>query len=474
MSQRNWSGRRAFLGGAAGAVLAGSAAAQVPALQGLAEPPPRKPPPRPGTLIADAALDAEVDYAVFDLTGQLLEGRGADRPVAPASTLKVLTSLFALDRLGADARFETRVMRLGDDLILAGGGDPTLDTDRLADLADLTVEAWTGDAPRRFFVYGGALPTIAEISPEQADYLAYNPSVSGMMLNFNRVHLSWQAGGEGMALQARAARNSPPAYSIRAAAGAQGALFSWRQEGNRELWSVNRAGLRRAGSRWLPVRLPELYAGDVFQTLCRARGLVLPTPQVSNKAPDGAAQIAGVDSAPLREILRDMMEYSTNLTAETVGLHASGATDLVGSAQAMQRWVEEQGITGLDLRDHSGMSPHTRVTARGMAQVIAQLGSRDDLRGLMKHVGLQDARGRAADGQLRLEAKTGTLNFVSNLAGYGTLPGRGDVIFATFISDMTRRAATEGQELPDGVITWTHRAKYLQQQLVDSWLRRYS
>ena len=465
--------RRAFLAGGIAAALAAPGFAQVlPA--GLSFPPPGKPPPRPGDLIAGAGLDAEIDYAVFDSAGTLLEARGADKPVAPASTLKVLTTLYALDRLGAEARFQTRVMRRGDDLILYGGGDPTLDSDGLARLAELTATNWTGAAPKRFLVYGGALPSVAEIAPEQADHLAYNPAISGMMLNFNRVHLSWQAGGEGMSLQARAIRNTPKAYTIRAAAVGQGPLFSWREEGGTEIWSVNRAGLRRAGSRWLPVRRPELYAGDVFQTLCRAQGLVLPAPEVVAAEPVGAVALASIDSPPLRDMLRDMMEYSTNLTAEVMGLQASGAGDLTASARAMQDWAEAQGITGLDLRDHSGISGETRVTARAMAQVIASMGGRADLRGLMKHVGLQDARGKARDGDLRLEAKTGTLNFVSNLAGYGSLTGHGEVIFAIFIGDMARRAATEGQELPAGVVTWTHRAKHLQQQLVDAWVRRYA
>ena len=40
------------------------------------------------------------------------------------------------------------------------------------------------------------------------------------------------------------------------------------------------------------MRRPELYAGDVFQTLARAKGLVLPAPEVGYAAPSGA-EIAG-------------------------------------------------------------------------------------------------------------------------------------------------------------------------------------
>ena len=48
-----------------------------------------------------------------------------------------------------------------------------------------------------------------------------------------------------------------------------------------------------------------------------------------------------------------MMEYSTNLTAEMVGLQASGAPDLVASAKAMQAWAAAQGIAALDLPEYA-------------------------------------------------------------------------------------------------------------------------
>ncbi|WBU57524.1 D-alanyl-D-alanine carboxypeptidase [Paracoccus sediminicola] len=464
--------RRQVLAGLLGTALSGAAMAETAPPPDLSTPPPRKPPPRPGRLIAEAGLGARISYAVLDPAGGLREGRGADRPVAPASTLKILTALYARDRLGKAHRFVTRVLQSGDMLILAGGGDPTLDSDALAMLAE-QVAANSAGKIARLAVWGGALPEIEEISPAQADHLSYNPAVSGLMLNFNRVHLGWQAGGSGMSLQARARAHSPAAYTVRAAPVGQGPLFAWREEAGREIWEVNRAALRRAGSRWLPVRRPLRYAGDVFQTLCRAEGLALPTPEIIGDLPGNAVEIARIESPPLDEILGGMMEYSTNLTAEVVGLHASGAPDLIASARDMQQWAEARGIAGLELYDHSGISPRSRVTARAMAELVSGLGQGGALRGLMTQVGLQDTRGRAAPGDLLLTAKTGTLNFVSNLAGYGRLPGHEEVVFAIYVNDMARRAESEGQELPSGVVTWTYRAKHLQQRLVDSWVRRY-
>lgn len=96
-------------------------------------------------------------------------------------------------------------------------------------------------------------------------------------------------------------------------------LFAYDDSGKLESWTVARARWRvRAAAGKLPVRRPELYAGDVFQTLCRRAQLALPAPEVIEIMPDGT-EIARHESPPLREIVTGMMEYSTNLTAEVLG-----------------------------------------------------------------------------------------------------------------------------------------------------------
>src|SRR5690606_25785716 len=100
--------------------------------------------------------------------------------------------------------------------------------------------------------------------------------ISGLNLNFNRVHLDWRGGAAApvLALEARGARLSPRAYTIGIRVVPRAApLFDYDDSGAREEWTVAAGALRQPGSRWLPVRHPALYAGDVFQTLARAEGL---------------------------------------------------------------------------------------------------------------------------------------------------------------------------------------------------------
>lgn len=432
-------------------------------------------------LIAQSGLVAEVAFVAQDaLTGEVLAIRNGDVPLPPASTLKLVTALYALDRLGPTHRFTTRVWRDGETLILAGGGDPLLDSKGLAQLARDTVAAEKAagrGAPTQFLVWGGALPHIPQISADQAVHLPYNPTISGMILNFNRVHLGWRRSdkGQNLSLEARGAGQSPRAYTIGiGVADRSQPLFTYDDSGTKEQWTIARGAMGKSGSRWLPVRRPELYAGDVFQTLCRAQGLVLPTPEVA-MTPPGGEVIARLESIALFDILQGMLEYSNNLTAEVVGLAASGQPDLRASARAMQNWLQSGGIAGnYSFADHSGLTADSRVTARILADTITHFGARQPLRGILKHIPLRDAKGREIDSPVRVDAKTGTLNFVSNLAGFAQ-DGEGRLLsFAILTVDEPRRAASLGQELPDGVSVWTRRSKALQQALIEDWTTRFN
>ena len=59
---------------------------------------------------------------VSTTTALLITGRSANRALAPASTMKVLTTLAAVDVLGADHRFTTSVVASGKAKIVLVGG----------------------------------------------------------------------------------------------------------------------------------------------------------------------------------------------------------------------------------------------------------------------------------------------------------------------------------------------------------------
>ncbi len=441
-------------------------------------------------LIAEARLTGIVTYVVADAeTGAILEAEGAETPVPPASVTKMVTSLYALEHLGPDYRFATRVMATGPlvngkidgDLVLAGGGDPTFDTDRMADLVARLAAAGVKGITGRFVVCAAALPTLAVIDPLQPDYVGYNPAVAGLNLNFNRVNFSWRRQGEGYALQmdAQGSRIVPPVrMATMDVVDRAGPLFDYAAGEGQDRWSVARGALGREGSRWMPVRHPAPYAAEVFAWLAAAQGITLPAPDFSDTVP--AARLLVQDFAePLTEVLTDMLRFSTNLTAEVVGLTTSKRPTLAHSAAAMTVWARDAlGMTS-QFGDHSGLGSYSHTSAGDMVRALVGakgLSRGALLPGILRDVGMKDDRGRVIEGHpVQVRAKSGTLNFVSGLAGFISPPGGRRLAFAVYAADVPRRdALTLAQrEDPEGGEAWTKRARVLHGRLIARWAGLY-
>lgn len=438
-------------------------------------------------LIDKAKLGGQVSVALVDPTdGHVIVGRAADLAQPPASVAKAATALYALDQLGPEYRFVTRLCATGPlrdgvitgDLVLEGGGDPELDTDGLAGLAQMLAAAGVRTITGRFVVSGGPLPEIAQIAQAQPVQAAYNPGVSGLNLNFNRVRLRWlrdqgtgqtASGAWKLALDARARHHGPEVRGITIRAEARsGPAWDYQRQANQENWSVAKTIFAAEGSVWLPVRAPRAYAGEVFQTLAASQGITLPHPQpVAGPLPPTARVLAHRDSRPLGVILREMLDHSTNLTAEVVGLTASGAPDLQASATAM---AQHLGVAP-GLVDHSGLGDASRISAKTMAALLARPAAMTGLAPLLDDFAI-DMKARADRQPYAVRAKTGTLHFVSGLAGYLGRPGASSSLtFAILATDLPRRARTRTPDgsRPAGARAWAGRARQLQRELLMLW-----
>jgi D-alanyl-D-alanine carboxypeptidase/D-alanyl-D-alanine-endopeptidase (penicillin-binding protein 4) len=108
------------------------------------------------------------------------------------------------------------------------------------------------------------------------------------------------------------------------------------------MWTVARGALGDSGGRWLPVRRPSAYLAEVFQMLARNRGIALGAPVFSESAPANARVLVEHASDPLEDILRGMMRWSTNLTAEVVGLAATQAGGVRPATPGRERGRNER------------------------------------------------------------------------------------------------------------------------------------
>ncbi len=419
--------------------------------------------------------------------GRVLEGHNPDLARPPASVTKAMTALYAQAKLGNDHRFTTSLVATGPinggtlegDLYLVGGGDPTLDTDGLNTLAAQIKAAGLRRITGRFYVVSSALPLIEAIDPSQPIQVGYNPGLSGLNLNYNRVYFEWkrQSGQYHVTMDARSERVRPRVVSATMSISRRGApTYGYEHRGGVEHWSVAQGALGNGGGRWLPVRDPATYGAEVFQVLAGAQGITLPRAMKRERAASGTV-IAQLQSADLRSIQRSMLRYSTNVTAEILGLSATlagggRAGSLRASAQAMGRWVAQRSRQSQpNLFNHSGLTERSRITAKEMALFLAKPRSRNGLAGILKEINLENGRGDGVEiPSVRVFAKSGTLNFTRGLAGYIEKNGQQRYAFAIFSADMAaRRAATPSDERPAGARRWRGIAKVQEKALVYRW-----
>ncbi len=449
----------------------------------------------------------QVGYLLFDLTdGSILAQQNADQPYIPASLQKVPTMIYGLEQLGPWHRFTTRLLaqgkivngRLIGDLYLKGGGDPFLSNDDLLDLISQLHAAGVREVAGHFLYDESALPSLTELNPTQPRAVSYNPGLSALSLNFNVIELAWarepDSGAFAGGAIARSAGTEVPADTISVSM-----LPTSRGKGVPYLPSVGPDGeswllspeLPKKGRAEVPVKLPALNAAQIFRKLALMQGVSLPPPE-AGITPPNSRPLGEHQSMPLVELVRLILRYSNNLSAELVALLASTqsqapARTLHESGQRIATWLQQrvpQGDwRGMLLDNGSGLSSLSRMTARQMATILfygyslhRQGLDVPSLMALPRWGKAYDTLKKKYGKHLEVHAKSGTIYYSRAYAGYlDTKSGR-KVGFALFISDLDQRR-TYDQVLdidhvmaPQGAKAWMRRAKKLERELVSLWL----
>lgn len=156
---------------------------------------------------------ATVGVAVADITtGQLIAGNIPETSAITASTMKTITSSTALQILGSDFKFHTRVMmhgqvdgdKLKGDLVIIGGGDPTLGSAYFKsnpDIVGQVVDSLTSLGIKKIngkIIVKDTIYPFPAINPRwQADDLAWDYGMGVHSLNYsdNRVMLNFNVSG---------------------------------------------------------------------------------------------------------------------------------------------------------------------------------------------------------------------------------------------------------------------------------------
>lgn len=340
-----------------------------------------------------------------------------DTPMPAASNQKLVTALTALDVLGPDATFTTRLAAtaapvggvIEGDLWMIGGGDPLIDSDTY----------------QQTLKYGTTAHTRIEDIADRvaaAGVTSITGSVRGDDTRFDAV---------------RTISTWPARYLAQNQVGPLSAL------------SVNDArtygvvpGAPSGTPR--PAADPPQYAADALTQLLVARGVSVGGPAGSGTAPAELTTVVDVESLPVTEIVKEMLTFSDNNTAElllkAVGLEASGEGSTAAGLREAERVLADNDIAldGIVLLDGSGLDIGNRLTCRLLDEVLGDAGPTGPIAD-----GLAVADG--ADGTLRdrfsnspaagaVRAKTGTLRAVTALSGWVRTTAGRDVRFSTIVN----------------------------------------
>lgn len=331
----------------------------------------------------------EQSCLVVSVEGLRITSIKPNLPVIPASNMKLLTATAALEVLGPDFVFTTKVVGLSEanqiigDLWLVGGGDPLLST-----IGYPVTESYPTLYPTNIGSLIDALVTagITEITG----------NIVGDESRYDTERFS-------------------PTLGLGVRTTEVGPLGSLMLNDGVVLAS--------------PIKpdQPALSAAQEFLRLLTERGIVVKGTAMVGTASADLPVIASIDSAPLSDVITEMLTNSDNNTAELIlkeiGLARLSAGTRVAGAQVVQSVLQEFGLPtdGLVIVDGSGLDRGNRATCSLFASVLERDGGFGVLGNGLAIAGqtgtLRDLLGDSVAGE-RLRAKTGTLTGAKALSGY--------------------------------------------------------
>ena len=371
--------------------------------------------------LADTDLGPHVLAAVDDLaTGRPLARVGSGDAI-PASTTKLLTGVAALQALGPERTFSTRVVTGGRGrIVLVGGGDPFLMAEPVAE-----------DGPSY---------------PVRADIVTLAQQTAAALR---------EQGRKRVALGFDDSLFSTPGFNPAwpAAYAEEGDIVSpitalWVDEG-REPDSFRR------------VEDPSLYAAQVFAAALVQAGIEVVGDPTYGIAGGSGRELAAVTSAPVREIVERVLEVSDNEAAEVLAHHVGLAVRGVGSftdgVTATLRTLRGLGVptSGIEIYDGSGLSRENRITPDALLAVLRAAATGDPaLRTVIAGLPVSGFTGSltdrfdqgAATARGLVRAKTGTLTAVSSLAGIAVDQQGHELVFV-LMADRIRKPRETGAEI---------------------------
>lgn len=421
----------------------------------------------------------------------------AQRPMNPASNMKLLTTYAALDLLGPAYTWKTEAYLDGElkdgelygDLILKGYGDPKFTIERfwlwLSDLRARGLRDIKGDLvlDRSYF----DLPPHDPAEFDNDPLRAYNVGADALLLNFNTLRLRYLPNGGNLKVVSQ-----PPVAGFTldnqlAPASGKFNCSDWNdsltvQPGGDSVvlqgsYPID-CGEREQSLSVMP---HTRYLEAVFRAVWQQLGGTLHGIQREGPVTPSAQLFSTHRSEPLSTVIRDINKYSNNVMArqlfltlgETLplenepgdmppvfsGSETSRRMSIARSVFALHNWLARTGMDfkELVLENGAGLSRIERISAAHLAQLLEHAAANPlnaELQASLPILGVDGSvQSRLSDSPAARHAhlKTGTLEGVKTLAGYVRSKRNKDWVVVFFINHPN---AKHGQDAQDALIEW--------------------
>ena len=429
--------------------------------------------------------NAGVSISIVDIeTGQLLASHQPDLSLAPASSLKVVTTATALAILGADYIFKTELQYDGNidrsgvlngHLYIKGFGDPTLGSDQMEEAEDLeaVMEKFRMAIQQKGIrkitghIVGDAsyFDTDVNCDTWQWNDLGnyYAAGIWGLNMHENLYYLRFRQRGSlgqkpGIGIIEPDVTGLEFYNEIRSArrgSGDNAYIYGSPYTYTRQLKGTIPVGNGLFSIKGSIPDPPKFAAAHLKENL-KGIGIIAEQPSTSflelkeKGHPDAERRtIFTYTSPPLRSIIKRANMKSVNLYCESLLKTLSKARGEEGSFGAatdlVKKYWTERGLDmkGIFLEDGSGLSSRNAVTSRFMAQLLRKVSKDTDFEAFYDSLpeagrtgSLKNTlKGTLAEGRLR--AKSGTLQRVRSYTGYARSKSGNLRSFSIIVNDFS-------------------------------------
>ena len=404
----------------------------------------------------------------------------------PASTIKLLTTLVALDVLGPAYRWRTDVFAMGElkngrldgDLVIKGYGDPYLVTERvwqlLRSIRQAGVKEITGDLliDDSWFDVGEYDPGAFDRQPLRA----YNVAPNALLMNFKVVRYWFEPNHANGAVDVRM---DPELENLRvenrlglANSSCHGFQRGITITANPAVDEVTFSGRFPSGCKRYAMDRTVLSHNDfvygLFDSLWRESGGVFNGGWRNIVVAEDAEPLLSFSSLPLTDMIARVNKHSNNVMARqllyTLGAETLGAPGTEASGRAaISSWLEKNGLasTEIALANGAGLSRETRTTAADMARMLRFAWRQPYMPEYLSSMSLSGLDGtlrhRFTKGQLvgKAHMKTGSMDHVAAIAGYlQARSGRRYAVVALQNFEDIHRGP--GEEVQEALLRWVY------------------